>query len=212
MMKSTPEPGDGPEPEEARPLSGRIEWDEASESFVLRYSSSWVARMRCECRFGLQEPVMGLALALSWPIALPVLAGTLILHTSEHASSLSIFEWGVRGSTPRLSVEKRWSEFKRLGLRGGDLFVFWRLLSNFTIPGCYFARECFADDDEARFCEEMLLDLWKSQGQNWSAARHRLLARETVRDSLRPNLPPSASTPGEPFTPFEPYDAGEPFV
>ncbi len=186
------------EPEDTRPLSGRIEWDAAHECLVLRYSSSWAARMRCECRFGMQEPALGLALALSWPLVLPILAGTLLLHASNRTSRLRIFAWGVRDSTPRLTAEKRWPEFKRLGLRGGDLFVFWRSTSKPAIPGCYFPRECFADDDEARFCHELLLDLWQSQGQNWSAARHRLLARETLRASLRPDFAP----PDEPFEPF----------
>lgn len=189
-------------PHDARPFSGRIEWDVAHECFVLRYASTWAARMRCECRFGLQDPAMGLALALSWPIVIPVLAGTLALQGSSEPSALSIFAWGVRDSTPRMTAEKRWGEFKRVGLRGGDLFVFWRSLSTPAIPGCYFPRECFADDDEARFCEELLLSLWKSGGQTWSQSRHRLLARETVRQSMRPNFPASHSEPSEPFEPF----------
>lgn len=190
MTKPLPEPEEIPQ--DARPLSGRLEWDGSQECFVLRYSSSWAARMRCEVGFGMQEPALGLALALSWPVVLPVLAGTLALHSSSQASSLRIFSWGVRDSTQRLSAERRWPEFKRLGLRRGDLFLFWRSLSksvgsNPTIPGCYFPRECFADADEALFCEEMLLDLWQSQGQSWSQARNRLLARETVRRAFRPD-------------------------
>ena len=149
-----------PQPNDA-PLSGRIEWNAARECLVVRYTSTFRGRLRCEIYTGLRTPAAFLGVTLLLPLTVLLLAILWAAQRSKQHSQFSVFPQGWE-DVSNMNILSRWAQTKRVFTHQGDFHI----KREGTPPGVYLCRESFAPG-EAQRLEQIVESLRQSEGANW---------------------------------------------